>query len=89
MSNSRRVVFAGLATTLVVTVANLLVAATTGSSAMLAEGLHSVIDTGNSLLLALGLRRSRRPAHARHPFGHGKEIYFWSFIVAVKVRKAS
>ncbi|MGU3540935.1 cation diffusion facilitator family transporter [Methylobacterium sp. A54F] len=58
-------------------------AALTGSSAMLAEGAHSLVDTANQILLLVGLKRAKKPADARHPFGYGREVYFYAFIVAL------
>ena len=73
-------------------VGNLLVAATkfaatiiTGSSAMLSEGIHSLVDTGNQFLLLFGLRQAKKPANELFPYGRGKEIYFWSFVVAILI----
>jgi cation diffusion facilitator family transporter len=60
-------------------------AAVTGSSAMVSEAVHSLVDTGNELLLLYGLRRAAKPPDADHPFGHGRELYFWSFIVSLAI----
>jgi cation diffusion facilitator family transporter len=82
-SGSTRVVIAALIGNAAIAVTKFAAAAVTGSSAMFAEGVHSVVDTGNQALLLFGLRRAARPADERHPFGYGKEIYFWAFVVAI------
>lgn len=76
-------VYAAIAANGLVAVSKFVVAAITRSSAMLSEGIHSLADTGNQALLLLGIRLGRRPADANHPFGYGKEIFFWSLIVAI------
>ena len=82
-SGSKKVILAAMVGNSLIAVTKFGAAAYTGSAAMLAEGVHSVVDTGNQVLLLFGLRRAGRPPDARHPFGYGKEIYFWSFVVAI------
>src|SRR5215468_5733288 len=84
-TESRRVVKAALFGNLLVATTKLGAAVVTGSSAMLSESVHTFADTGNELLLLYGLRRAARPPDADHPFGHGRELYFWSFVVALLV----
>jgi cation diffusion facilitator family transporter len=83
--NPKRSVLAALAANSAITVAKLIAGLVSGSAAMLAEAVHSVADTGNQLLLLLGIQRSQIPPDAEHPLGHGRERYLWTFLVAVNL----
>ncbi|NKC00226.1 MAG: cation diffusion facilitator family transporter [Pseudomonadales bacterium] len=83
--SSKKAIYAALVGNGLIAVTKFGAAAYTGSAAMLSEGIHSLVDTGNQVLLLFGIRQSIKPASPEFPFGHGKEIYFWCFIVAMLI----
>ncbi|RWY50170.1 cation diffusion facilitator family transporter [Mucilaginibacter gilvus] len=85
MASSKTSIYAALIANLLIAVTKFIAGGISNSAAMIAEGVHSVVDTVNELFLLLGIHRSKKLADATHPFGYGKELYFWSFIVSIMI----
>ncbi|WP_262920685.1 cation diffusion facilitator family transporter [Hymenobacter sp. 5516J-16] len=84
-SSSKIAIYGAIGANVAIAISKFVAAFFTGSSAMLSEGIHSLVDSGNGLLILFGVHQAQKPANARHPFGRSKELYFWSLIVAILV----
>jgi len=85
MASAKKSIYGALFANLAIAVTKFVAGGISNSSSMVAEGVHSMVDTTNQLLLLYGIRKSKRPPDANHPFGYGKELYFWSFMVSVLI----
>ncbi len=84
-STSKKTIYSALIANLLIAITKFIAGGLSSSAAMISEGIHSVVDTVNQLLLLFGIRQSKKPADALRPFGYGKELYFWSFIVSILI----
>ncbi len=85
MAKTNKSIYSALAANLLISITKFIAGAFTNSASMISEGVHSLVDTVNELLLLYGIKRSKQPADAMRPFGYGKELYFWSFIVSILI----
>ncbi|RAK00556.1 cation diffusion facilitator family transporter [Larkinella arboricola] len=85
MASTKTAIYTALGANLAIAVTKFIAAGVTGSSAMVSEGIHSLVDTLNEVLLLLGMNRSQKPADEKRPFGYGRELYFWSYVVSVLI----